>query len=175
MLGMIQRQMPTTQLCPVCLEGTCIFILFILLYFNHLLYSTQKIVGISTLSRTDHAVAQTREFQCTTVVLPQVIARGEMILIVKQSNHVFVFTALNVTEDAHDMQAQVSKYVTQTLKLVNSYDTWHGNNDFYHYDYFICYKCLGTKNVARQMKKITEGRVRDRDLTWFPELTDKRK
>ena len=33
---------------------------------------------------------------------------------------------LKVTEVAHDMQAQVSKYVRDTLKLVNSYDTWHG-------------------------------------------------
>ena len=31
---------------------------------------------------------------------------------------------------------------------------------------------LGTKNVARELKK---GRVRDRNTTWFPELTDKRK
>ena len=32
---------------------------------------------------------------------------------------------LKVIEVAHDMQAQVSKYVRE-LKLVNSYDTWHG-------------------------------------------------
>ena len=29
-------------------------------------------------------------------------------------------------EVAHDIQAQVSKYVGETLGLVNSYDTWHG-------------------------------------------------
>lgn len=34
---------------------------------------------------------------------------------------------LNVVEVAHDIQKQVSKYVTATLKLTNSYDTWHGN------------------------------------------------
>ncbi|XP_064383612.1 uncharacterized protein LOC135332186 isoform X1 [Halichondria panicea] len=103
--------------------------------------STHKILGISTISRTEHSVAQTRELQCTKVVLPQVIARG-----------------LNVTEVGHDMQAQVAKYVTHTLNLINSYDTWHG-----------------TKNVARELKKITEGRVRDRNITWFPELSDKRR
>ena len=33
----------------------------------------------------------------------------------------------------------------------------------------------GTKNVAKSLKKITEGRVRDKGVTWFPELVDKRK
>ena len=33
---------------------------------------------------------------------------------------------INVVELAHDIQAQVSKYVRETLGLVNSYDTWHG-------------------------------------------------
>lgn len=34
---------------------------------------------------------------------------------------------------------------------------------------------IGTKNVSKELKKITQGRVRDRGKTWFPELTDKRK
>lgn len=38
--------------------------------------STNKIVAISTVSRTDHGVAQTREFQCTKIAVPQAIARG---------------------------------------------------------------------------------------------------
>ena len=38
--------------------------------------STKKIVGISTISRTEHSVAQTREVACTKNVLPQVLARG---------------------------------------------------------------------------------------------------
>jgi hypothetical protein len=103
--------------------------------------STHKIVGISTLSRTDHTVPQTREVACTKEVLPQVLARG-----------------LRVTEVAHDIQQQVSHFITADLSLVNSYDTWHG-----------------TKNVWKQMLKITQGRVRDRGVTWFPELVDKRK
>ena len=37
------------------------------------------------------------------------------------------------------------------------------------------YPLVGTKNVAKEMKKISEGRVRDRGVTWFPELVDKRK
>jgi hypothetical protein len=102
--------------------------------------STQKIVGISTIARTEHSVPQTREVACTKEVLPQVIARG-----------------LRVTEVAHDIQQQVSRYVV-SLGLTNSYDTWHG-----------------TKNVAKQMLKISQGRVRDKRVTWFPELVDKRK
>ena len=34
---------------------------------------------------------------------------------------------------------------------------------------------VGTKNVAREMKKITEGRVRDKGVMWFPGLIDKSK
>ena len=34
--------------------------------------------------------------------------------------------------------------------------------------------CVGTKNVAKELAKITKGRVRDRDVTWFTELADKR-
>ena len=37
---------------------------------------------------------------------------------------------LHVVEVAHDIQAQVSKYIRETLGLVNSYDTWHGTVDF---------------------------------------------
>ena len=29
-------------------------------------------------------------------------------------------------EVAHDIQLQVSKFVTQELKVLNSFDTWHG-------------------------------------------------
>ena len=32
---------------------------------------------------------------------------------------------------------------------------------------------VGTKNVWKQMLKISQGRVRDRGVTWFPELVDK--
>ncbi len=37
----------------------------------------------------------------------------------------------------------------------------------------LCYSIrVGTKN---ELKKVTQGLVRDRGKTWFPELTDKRK
>ena len=32
----------------------------------------------------------------------------------------------------------------------------------------------GTKNVAKELQKITKGLVRDKGKTWFPELADKR-
>ena len=38
----------------------------------------------------------------------------------------YVFSELNVVEVAHDHQAQIMKYITEDLQLINSYDTWHG-------------------------------------------------
>ena len=67
------------------------------------------------------------------------------------------FIGLNVVEVAHDIQHQVGRYVREELHMVNSFDTWHG-----------------TKNVGKALQKITQGRVRDRGKTWFPELVDKR-
>ena len=47
-----------------------------------ILSSNHKIVGISTLSRKEHATAQTRELECTKIVLPQVVERGTCIYII---------------------------------------------------------------------------------------------
>ena len=145
-------------------------------------------VGISTLSRTEHSTAQTRETECCKVVLPQVQKRGqnsilELYLVLICLTYLCAL-GLHITEVAHDIQGQVSKYVTKDLGLVNSYDTWHGM-----FRITICsvltllYKTLdthschfiGTKNVAKELRKITEGRIRDRDISWFPELYDKSK
>ena len=47
-------------------------------------------------------------------------------------HYMYVHTPeLNVVEVVHDHQVQVKNYITEDLKLLNSYDTWHGN-----------YKCL---------------------------------
>ena len=43
---------------------------------------------------------------------------------------------------------------------------------------YVCmYVCMyvGTKSVAKALKKITVGPARDRGVSWFPELVDKRK
>ena len=37
---------------------------------------------------------------------------------------------LNVVEVAHDIAQSVSSYITKSLNLVNSYDTWHGIPSF---------------------------------------------
>ena len=37
-----------------------------------------------------------------------------------------VHSGLRICEVAHDYQVQVSRYVTDELGLLNSYDTWNG-------------------------------------------------
>ena len=41
------------------------------------------------------------------------------------------YAGLKVVEVAHDYQPQVQKYVVDELKLLNSYDTWHGKTQQY--------------------------------------------
>ena len=92
--------------------------------------------------------------------------------------HVYpLYSGLNVVEVAHDIQLSVSKFVTQELKVLNSFDTWHGNMcKLSRTCILYCSKFRsGTKNEAKELAKITQGRVRDRGVTWFPELVDKRK
>ena len=56
--------------------------------------STKRILGISTKSRVDHLIAQTRELECTKEVLPSVINDLGMITtnynLVYNSNFVFI-------------------------------------------------------------------------------------
>ena len=40
-------------------------------------------------------------------------------------SHFLSNKGLNITEVAHDYQATIKLYVRQ-LRMVNSYDTWHG-------------------------------------------------
>ncbi len=89
--------------------------------------STKRIVGCSNVSRTEHNCAQTREVACTKKVLPQVLEKG----INMSMSFLFILymcfvVGLNIVEVAHDNQPVVKKYVTDELKLLNSYDTWHG-------------------------------------------------
>ena len=45
---------------------------------------------------------------------------------------IFVFTSdFKVAEVAHDHKKQVMKYITGDVKLINSYDTWHGKLNTY--------------------------------------------
>lgn len=72
--------MPTTPLFPVSQEG---IVLDLLAYTSsptvYNCSSTKKVVGVSTISRLEHASAQTREVQCTRQVLPEVIERGKYV------------------------------------------------------------------------------------------------
>ena len=67
----------------------------------------------------------------------------------------------NITEVSHDYQYIIKQYVEE-LRMVNSYDTWHGMLS-------ICFQCVllevsaGTKNVAKELRKICAGLVHARD------------
>ena len=89
---------------------------------------------------------------------------------------VFVFTSdFKVVEVAHDHQTQVMKYITDDLKLINSYDTWHGKVEhLQRLRYLFCTYNIGTKNVAKKMKGISCGPQKNEGKTWFLELSDKR-
>ena len=39
----------------------------------------------------------------------------------------YIGQGLKIVEVAHDIQKSVSSYISTKLKMVNSYDTWHGN------------------------------------------------
>ncbi len=84
-------------------------------------------------------------------------------------------SGLNIVEVAHDNQSVVKKYVTDDLNLTNSYDTWHGKCVECHVLIFTNSVYLGTKNVAKGMKKLAIGTKKAQGKTWFPELSDKRK
>lgn len=59
-------------------------------------------------------------------------------------------SGLNVVEVAHDMSLPVAKYITEALKLTNSYDTWHGERFIFvciNYVYF-----LYRRNKKRQQR-----------------------
>ena len=79
-------------------------------------------------------------------------------------------------EVAHDHATSVKNYITEDLHLLNSYDTWHGEvTDFLLLLTIISVLYLGTKNVAKSMKKISCGSKKAEGKSWFVELSDKRK
>ena len=81
-------------------------------------------------------------------------------------------TGLNVVEVAHDFQQQIKRYIVEDLKMLNSFDTWHG-------ELLPILECqctfevyfTGTKNVAKSLAKATKGRGID---VVKDELLDKR-
>ena len=85
-----------------------------------------------------------------------------------------MYADLKVVEVAHDNAATVKNYITEDLHLLNSYDTWHGTVTDSQY---LCdsyqYALLGTKNVAKSMRKISCGTKKTEGKSWFVELSDK--
>ena len=79
-----------------------------------------------------------------------------------------------MTEVAHDNQAAVRNFIVSDLQLINTYDTWHGTIRMcLHEFYFGICTGLGTKNVAKELKKVSTGLVSMRNKKWFPQLADK--
>ena len=88
-------------------------------------YSTQRIISCVTLSRKEHAVAQTRELEATKIVVPEVNEKGTPSNYnSKQFNNYSL--GLNVVEVAHDNCFSVKTFIIDDLNIVNSFDTWHG-------------------------------------------------
>ena len=57
-----------------CIEHDTLYV-HMLLYYNYY-DSTKRILGCATVSRKEHAIAQTRELEATKAVLPQVLEQG---------------------------------------------------------------------------------------------------
>ena len=83
---------------------------------------------------------------------------------------------MNVVEVAHDFQQQIKNYVTNYLKLLNSYDTWHGQYIYYCLSkFYMAVKFTfyaGTKNVAKALSKLVHGKGNE---SVKAELVDKSK
>ena len=110
-------------------------------------------------------------------MLPQVIAKGYNICTFKWVGVICEsLTGLNVVEVAHDNCPSVKSYIVNDLKLINSYDTWHGEYGQQRSNEHCRSSCLsGTKNVAKGLKKIVAGAMKNAGKTWFPELSGKSK
>ena len=54
-------------------------------------------------------------------------------------------TGLKVVEVAHDIQLSIGKYITNSLALKNSFDTWHGRwpwfNDIFELTHYRHKEC----------------------------------
>ena len=78
---------------------------------------------------------------------------------------------MKVTEVAHDYHVGVQKYVTSDFGVLNSYDTWHGNDEF---------DLKHRRNILNRDKACGQGGqesgpARDEGKTWFIQLKDKHK
>ena len=67
----------------------------------------------------------------------------------------------------------MKNYITDGLRLLNSYDTWHGVVADFAMLLIVSVLYLGTKNVAKSMRKISCGTKKSEGKSWFVELSDK--
>ena len=73
------------------------------------------------MSREEHTIAQTRELKYTTM-------SAITIIIILWLDFLYIcLIGLQVVEVTHNI---ISGYITKTLKLVNSFDTWHGEHGY---------------------------------------------
>ena len=141
MHDMTQQLTLTTQLYLVFQEGNIKHCCYSFMICWH---STHRIIGCVTLSRKEHAVAQTRELEATKTVVPQVIEKGTTSTYnSKQLNYYSL--GLNVVEVAHDNCSSVKRFIIDDLNIVNSFDTWHGE---------ICFTKPYTFNIPQVLKML---------------------
>lgn len=132
MHGMTLPAMLITRQCLAYLEGNNVWPCTVKL--NVVIISTHRGVGISTISHAEPSSAQTREMQCTQVVIPQVLAKGMVVLVMV----VCRIIRLNIVKVAHDFQRQIKRFIADDLGLTNSYDTWHGTQCHANCLYAVC-------------------------------------
>ena len=132
----------------------------------HYTYSTMKIVGSSTISQSDHHVAKTHELECTKVVVPQVVAWGVL--------QDYWYMCVHVLPRS-ECSGGCAWYAACCWTLCEAKPKapqllWH--MAWYEIRYSVMFAlvwlhCTGTKNVAKELAKITKGRVKDQEVNWF--------
>ena len=64
-------------MCSIVVMNRCIEHDALHVHIRYCYYdSTKRILGCATVSRKEHAIAQTRELEATKAVLPQVLEQG---------------------------------------------------------------------------------------------------
>ena len=185
MHGTIPQPMPTTLRYLACLEGNTIFSSFSRLCIFIYSLLTRSLESAPFLELTT-LLLRLGSWHVQRSCFHRLLAEVRCCITVRIHYKKSEYNAgVNITEVAHDIQAQVSKYVRETLGLVNFHDTWHGTVTCVCVAMLVPTTCIlythnnsfgtGTKNVAKEMKKITEGRVKERGKKWFPDLADKSK
>lgn len=170
--GTTLPQTPTTPLCHAFLEGENTFYwpysndfdVYVHVPVTHS-FSTMKIVGISTIARSDHHVAQTREFECTKVVVPEVIDRGELQNFAV-CNYVYPSIPRSERSGGCTWHATCSWALCEERSEAAQlfwHMAWYISNLMYSVVVFSPYVMhyVGTKNVAKELAKITKGHVKE--------------